>query len=109
MSEVGHHCREALKAFAAEVANKHNVAVIDPDATRTIKRVSAVLRARIGDTASEFLHSLIDYWKTVSGLAQRQEHGGQKEGRPVNLEDARLVVFQTLLVMYEVHRAASRP
>ena len=30
------------------------------------------------------------------------------EGRPVDLEDARLVVFQTLMVMYEVHRAASR-
>ena len=28
---------------------------------------------------------------------------------PNTEEDARLVVFQTLLVMYEVHRAASRP
>ena len=70
--------------------------------------MTAILRAKTGDTASEFLDSLIEYWRTVSGLAQRQEHSGQKEGRPVDLEDARLVVFQTLLVMYEVHRAASR-
>jgi hypothetical protein len=36
---------------------------------------------------------------------KRQEHGGQKEGRPLTWEDARRVVFQTLIVMYEIDRA----
>jgi len=108
LSEIGHQCREAIQAFAAELAKRHRVTEIDPDPTKTINRVTAVLRARTGDTVAEFLDALIDYWRKLTSLVQRQEHSGQKEGRPVDLEDARLVVFQTLMVMYEVHRAASR-
>jgi hypothetical protein len=108
LSEIGHQCREAIQAFAEEVAKQHGVLDIDPDPARTINRVTAVLRARTGDTVAEFLDALINYWRQVNNLVQRQEHRGQKEGRPVDLEDARAVVFQTLVVMYEVHRAASR-
>ena len=108
LSDFGHHCREAMQAFASELAEKHKVVDIDPDPARTINRVTAVLRVRTGETVAEFLDALIDYWRKVNNLVQRQEHSGQKEGRPVDLEDARLVVFQTLVVMYEVHRAASR-
>ena len=108
LSEIGHQCREAIQAFAAELAKRHRVTEIDPDPTKTINLVTAVLRARTGDTVAEFLDALIDYWRKLTSLVQRQEHSGQKEGRPVDLEDARLVVFQTLMVMYEVHQAASR-
>lgn len=108
LSEIGHHCREAIQAFASELASKHGITDIDPDPTKTINRVTAVLRDKTGATVAGFLDTLIDYWRKVNDLVQRQVHRGQKEGRPIDLEDARLVVFQTLIVMYEVHRAASR-
>jgi hypothetical protein len=38
---------------------------------------------------------------------QRQEHGAQKEGRPLVWEDGRRVVFQTAIVMFELDRALS--
>jgi hypothetical protein len=38
-------------------------------------------------------------------LVQRQEHGAQKEVTPLTWEDARRVVFQTCVVMYEINRA----
>jgi hypothetical protein len=47
----------------------------------------------------------VDYWGTVSDLVQRQEHGAQKQGAELTWEDARRVVFQTAIVMYEVSRA----
>jgi len=37
-------------------------------------------------------------------LAQRQEHGGQKEGEPLVWEDARRVVLHRAVVMIEVAR-----
>jgi hypothetical protein len=109
LSQIGHLCRDSIQAFAEELAKRHGITDIDPDPTKTINRVTAVLRAKAGDTGVEFLDALVDYWRKVNGLIQRQVHRGQKEGRPIDLEDARVVVFQTLLVMYEVHRAASRP
>jgi len=81
LSEIGHQCREAIQAFAEELAKQHSVTDIDPDPTKTINRVTAVLRARTGDTVAEFLDALIDYWRKLNNLVQRQEHSGQKEGR----------------------------
>jgi len=54
---------------------------------------------------SAFLDALLVYWGTACDLVQRQEHGSQREGAPLTWEDARRVVFQTMLVMYEVGRA----
>jgi hypothetical protein len=47
---------------------------------------------------------LLAYFGTVSDLIQRQEHGAQKEGEGLMWEDARRVVFQTALVMFELDR-----
>lgn len=47
----------------------------------------------------------MNYWGAVADLTQRQEHGVQKEGEQLVWEDARRVVFQTLLVMFEVDKA----
>jgi len=72
------------------------------------RRIRAVLRqhgARVGSTTTPLLDALVGYWKAVSGLAQRQEHGGQKEGRDLVWEDGRRVVFQTAVVMFETDRA----
>ena len=58
----------------------------------------------LGDSKKAFLDALIAYWGTLSDLIQRQEHDSQKEGKPLVWEDARAVVFQTLIVMFEIDR-----
>jgi hypothetical protein len=45
---------------------------------------------------------------TLSDLAQRQEHGGQREAEPLVHEDARRLVFQAAMVMFEVIRSLTR-
>jgi hypothetical protein len=52
-----------------------------------------------------FLDALIAYWRAVSNLVQRQEHGVQKAGSQLVFEDGRRVIFQTAIVMFEVDRA----
>ena len=77
-----------------------------PDKSRDINRIQAVVdqrRSQLGTTAA-LLDALVSYWRVVSGLVQRQEHGAQKEGRPLVWEDGRRVVFQTAIIMFEVDR-----
>lgn len=54
------------------------------------------------------MEALLAYWGTVSDLVQRQEHGGQKEGEPLEWEDARRAVLHTAVVMFEVDRVLTR-
>ena len=51
------------------------------------------------------LDSLVSYWGAIADLAQRQEHGAQKEGEALVWEDARRLVFHTTFVMVELDRA----
>jgi len=55
----------------------------------------------MGASPAAFLDSLLALWGTVHDLAQRQEHGAQKEGPPLGWEDGRLLVFHTVVVMFE--------
>ncbi len=73
------------------------------------KRIESVLKQHADKLGSlePFLIKLLDYWGAVNGIVQRQEHGAQKEGEPLKWEDARRVVFQTMLVMYEIDRTLS--
>ena len=64
--------------------------------------------AQLGSTERPFIDALIAYWGTVSDLASRQEHGAQREGEPLTREDARRIVFQTAVVMFETHRSLFR-
>jgi hypothetical protein len=38
-------------------------------------------------------------------VVQRQEHGRQKRGTPLTREDGRPVIFQTLVLMFEIDRS----
>jgi hypothetical protein len=108
LSAVGHHCREALQQFTSVLVERCKPAAVETDAQKTINRLQAVLRAAgaaLGTTGADFLKALVDYWRALDALVQRQEHAGQKEGRPVVWEDTRRVVFLTMCVMYEVDRA----
>jgi hypothetical protein len=49
---------------------------------------------------------MLAFWGAVSDLAQRQEHGAQREAEPLGWEDARRLVFLSAVVMYEIDRGA---
>ncbi len=106
LTAIGHHCREAMQEFISVLVAQARPPEVSANPANTVARLQAVVRSRLlGDSVSAFLEALIAYWGTLSDLVQRQEHGGKREGRPLALEDARRVVFQTLNVMYEVDRA----
>ncbi len=109
LTTIGHLAREALQAFATEILQRHPSAAAPGDPKQTVGRLRAALQTKrgTGGTVAAFLDALLGYWGSVNDLAQRQEHGAQKEGGPLRWEDARRVVFQTLLVMYEIDRAVS--
>ena len=94
-----------MQAFTSDIIEQYPPASVTSDPTMTVTRLRAVLTllaSQLGTTEEPFLNALIAYWGTVSDLVQRQEHGAQKEGQPLVWEDARRVVFQTALVMFEV-------
>jgi hypothetical protein len=110
LTAVGHHCREAVQDFANALVAQYKPPDCPADPASTVARVRAVLnvqRSSLPSTVHPFLDALLAYWGTVIDLHQRQEHGAQREGRPLTQEDGRRVVFQTLLVMYEIDRALS--
>jgi hypothetical protein len=109
LTTIGHKCREAMQEFASALVRSFDPPNVIRDPTKTLDRVSAVLvlhRPVLGEGRTQLLDALFGYWRASIDLVQRQEHGGQKEGEPLNWEDARRVVFQTANVMVEIHRAA---
>lgn len=110
-SAIGHHCREAMQEFAdclyQDIFRKASEEPKSHDKNR-VKAVIEKKKENIPSTVRPFLEALYSYWDVLSDLVQRQEHGAQKEGEPLNWEDARRVVFQTANVMFEFHRALMR-
>lgn len=103
LTTIGHLCREAMQAFAAELIARFNPSNPPADPTKTVDRIRSVLQAKLSSSAkSAFLDALLNYWGTVNDLVQRQEHGGLKEGEALVWDDGRRVVFQTMNVMYEI-------
>jgi hypothetical protein len=106
LTDIGHICREAIQAFAATLVERTGTVDAPSDRAKDVARIKAVLRARVtSETNREFLDALVAYWGTVSDLVQRQEHGAAKEGEVLTWKDARRVVFQTAIVMFEVDQA----
>jgi hypothetical protein len=107
-TEIGHICREAMQRFATELVETHRPPDPPADVAKTVARIEAVLRHAIGgDRLRAFLAALVAlaHWGTLSDLVMRQEHGAQKDGEPLTPEDARRVVFQTAIAMFEISRA----
>jgi hypothetical protein len=97
---IGHACRESLEHFVTDLVTRYKPEGVNPDPQRTINRVRSVVKvAEDSDIVSALL---IAYFGTVWDLVQRQEHGAQKEGKPLTADDARRCVFQTALVMFEL-------
>ena len=112
-SEVGHKCREALQEFAQVLYTRHvppsQQEAIPRD--KTVQRLKAVvrqLRGRVGDTTSQLLGALVEYWGAVSDLVNKVEHRSQREDRPLTWDDARRAVLYSYLVMAELARVAER-
>jgi len=110
-SAIGHHCREAMQEFADQLYNKVTGETSNEPKSHDKNRIKAVIETKkteIGTTVPPFLDALYNYWDSISDLVQRQEHGAQKEGEPINWEDARRVVFQTANVIFELHRTIGK-
>ncbi len=110
LTTIGHLCREAVQEFASALVDRYQPLNVTDSPTSTVDRIRAVLDLRsesIGATVKPLMKTLLAYWGTVNDLIQRQEHGGQKEGRSLVWEDGRRVVFTTALVMYEIDHALS--
>ena len=105
---IGHHCREAMQEFASELLKRFPADGASEDPTKTVDRIRAVLlRRQRSKSVLTFTSALIAYWGEVSDLAQRQEHGATKEAEPLDWHDARRLVFQTLVVLSEIHDATA--
>jgi hypothetical protein len=111
LTTIGHLCREAMQLFATSLVEQYKPAEVDQGPAHAVARVRAVIEARkavLGQTERKWLDALLPYWGAVSDLIQRQEHGAQREAGTLTWEDARRVVFQTAIAMFEVDGALSR-
>lgn len=104
--EIGHHCREALRSFSDSLANIYRPPELATARTPTarIRKVIEHQRDQLGSTLG-FINALIEYFSQVWKLANRQEHGSEKVGDALSWEDARRLVFQTAMIMFEVDRS----
>ncbi len=101
-TRIGHECREAMASFAHarldETGGKHE----GLGTVQMLRRLIAV--AEHGQRTTDHAEALVTYWGTVSDLVQRQVHGAAREQERLGGEDARRVVFHTMIVMFEVDR-----
>lgn len=111
LTEIGHHCREAMQHFATGLVVEQKPDDAPGDVQLIVRRLVAVLRTlehRISETELAHLKALVATWDTLRGLVMRQEHGAQKEGGGLLWEDGRRVVLHTLFVMVEIEHAIRR-
>jgi hypothetical protein len=112
LTVVGHTAREALQSFASELVELHEVANAPADPAKTVARVRSVIAAHresLGERRAAVLEALLAYWGTVNDLAQRLEHAGQREGRPVARDEARQLLYLTAQVIFEIDRSLPAP
>ena len=103
---IGHLCREAHQAFASSMLDRHPNPAAPPDRLMTKARLAAALDALSikSDRLLNLASALLQYWGAVVDLAQRQEHGANREGETLTWEDSRRLVFATLFALTEMDR-----
>jgi Phage integrase family len=104
-TRIGHDCREALLLFSNSLIESRGVPVSSDVGTVTKVRQAIAGANPLSRRVRAQLEALVGYWGTVSDLAHRQEHGAARDGEALLAEDARRLVFHTMLVMYELDRA----
>ena len=108
LTTIGHLCREAIQEFMDILY----IQLSSPDKSipkdKTINRLRKIIEAKsqqLGETERNFLKGLHKYWDVMNDLIQKQEHGSQRENAQLILKDGRRVVFQTMVLMYEVSQS----
>jgi hypothetical protein len=111
LTTIGHLCRESVQEFADALINEFSLTNIPAEKAKVKSRLKTILdifSIKLGDKERAFLDALVKYWECVIDLIQRQEHGAQKEGLVLLWEDARRVIFQTMVVMFEIDKAVNK-
>jgi hypothetical protein len=100
---IGHECREALSRFSLDLASRfvHG----DHLFKGSVDRLRAVIKATgpHSKKVAAHLDALVVYWGTTLDLAHRQEHGVERN-QALDADDARRLIFHTMIVMYEWDR-----
>ncbi len=100
---VGNACRDAMLAFADESLTKCRIQT--PAKSGTVDKLRILIKQKTTSSrVSAHGEALVTYWGTVSDLANRQAHGAAREKETLHAEDARRLIFHTMLVMFEVDR-----
>ncbi len=105
LTTIGHLCRESVQEFTDTLIDQFQPPNAPTEKSKTLNRLKAVLDLesdKLGSKEKLFLEALLEYWESIIGLIQRQVHDVQKEGQELIWEDARRVVFQTMVVMFEI-------
>lgn len=111
LTTIGHLCREAMIEYIDNLVKQINPPDADSNKSSTKNRLKSILKYKahkLGKTENFFLEALYNFWESVSDLIQRQEHGAKKEREKLVWEDGRRLVFQTMVVMYEIDKALKR-
>jgi hypothetical protein len=111
-TDIGPRCREAMQFFTTALI-QHAAIPVDESLSDPPRPLIEFERRLLRRTTSVTLTVRSSVRScttggTVSDLVQRQEHGAEKQGPELTWEDARRVVFQTAIAMYEVSRAFGR-
>ena len=110
LTQIGHLCRETIQKFIDELIVLLKIDT-NKNKTQTVARLKIIiihLSDKLGETEKQFLSALLSYCGSTIDLIQKQEHNALKEGEQLIWEDGRRVVFQTLIVMYEIDRSLSK-
>jgi len=112
VSDIGHHCREAIQEFAESLLADMGLTPEEADKQKTKNRLAQALThaktvGKFGAATTDVLDAMSEYWDALNTLVMRQEHAATKEGDSLGWDDARAAVFQTLFLMTELDRALS--
>lgn len=105
LTKIGHLCREAIQEFMDVLFTQANPPGEPKGKDKTEQRLSAIIEVKsqkLGKTERRLLRALYKYWQEVNDLIQKQVHGALKEEEELVWDDARRVVFQTMMLMFEV-------
>jgi hypothetical protein len=102
---IGHDCRAAMFSFIDAALARHQIDSSVGDGLVTKFRELITQAGPSSEAVSAHLRALADYWRAISGLANRQEHAAQREGEALGAPDSQRLIFYTMLVMLEIDRA----
>jgi len=108
LTTIGHLCREAIQEFMDILYLRVNPPDKSIPKDKTINRLKEIIKFKsnkLGKKERKFLDGLYNYWDVLNGLVQKQEHDSQRENVPLVWKDGRRVVFQTMMLMFEVSQS----